>query len=89
MESNLSTEITLRVNEDMLPALDVVAQKSGLSSRSEAIEEILKCWHQVWLQHKIDRETVSYYKSLLPEELEEDRVWTEFASKQALTQWED
>ncbi len=85
----MSTEFTLRVEADMFPALDAVVQSSGLPSRKEAIEEILKRWHQAWLQQKIDREIVAYYTSRTPEEIEEDRIWARFSSEQALARWED
>jgi len=88
MEQTLSAEVTLRLEGDLLMAIDKIAKSSGISSRSAAIEKILQVWYETRLQHKIDRGTVEYYESLAPEEIEEDRVWAEFASEQAIERWD-
>lgn len=89
MENSLSTEITIRVESDLLLALDRVAKNTGLSSSRAAIEKILQRWHETWLQLELDRKTEEYYKSLTPEEIEEDSIWTQFASEQAMQRWDD
>lgn len=65
-------------------AIDTVAKSVGLSTRSAAIEKILHRWYQAWLQGELNRETEAYYKSRTPEEIEEDRIWVQFASEQAM-----
>jgi len=40
-------------------------------------------------QNELERQTVEYYKSLTPEEIEEDRLWVRFASEQAMQRWDN
>lgn len=90
MENALNTEITIRLEDKVLRAIDSVAQNTGLSSRRAAIEKILQRWYEIaWLQQDLDRETEAYYKSLTPEEIAEDRAWVQFASEQAMQRWDD
>lgn len=90
METALNAEITVRLEGEILMAIDAIAQNTGLSSRSAAIEKILRRWYEVaWLQQELDRETEAYYKSLSPEEIAEDRAWVQFASEQAIQRWDD
>jgi metal-responsive CopG/Arc/MetJ family transcriptional regulator len=90
METALNAEITVRLEGEILTAIDTIAQNTGLSSRSAAIEKILRRWYEVaWLQQELDRETEAYYKSLTPEEIAEDRAWVQFASEQAMQRWDD
>jgi metal-responsive CopG/Arc/MetJ family transcriptional regulator len=89
METTTSAEITIRLEGDLLRAVDSIAQTSGLPSRHDAIEKILLRWYQAWRQHESDRDTEAYYKSLAPEEIEEDRLWARFASEQAIQRWND
>ena len=90
METALNAEITIRLEGEVLAAIDAIAQNTGLSSRSAAIEKILRRWYEVaWLQQELDHETEAYYKSLTPEETAEDRVWVQFASEQAMQRWDD
>lgn len=90
METALNAEITVRLDGEILAAIDAIAQNTGLSSRSAAIEKILRRWYEVaWLQQELDRETEAYYKSLTPEEIAEDRAWAQFASEQAMQRWDD
>jgi len=90
MENALNAEITIRLADEVLTAIDAIAQNTGLSSRSAAIEKILWRWYEVaWLQQELDRETETYYKSLTPEEIAEDRTWVQFASEQARQRWDD
>jgi metal-responsive CopG/Arc/MetJ family transcriptional regulator len=90
MENALNAEITIRLEGDVLTAIDAIAQNTGLSSRRAAIEKILRRWYEVaWLQQELDRETEAYYKSLTPEEIAEDRAWVQFASEQAMQRWDD
>jgi metal-responsive CopG/Arc/MetJ family transcriptional regulator len=90
METALNAEITIRLEGEVLTAIDTIAQNTGLSSRSAAIEKILRRWYEVaWLQQELDCETEAYYKSLTPEEIAEDRAWVQFASEQALQRWDD
>ncbi|MDZ7359544.1 MAG: ribbon-helix-helix protein, CopG family [candidate division KSB1 bacterium] len=86
----MNTEITIRLEDKVLRAIDSVAQNTGLSSRRAAIEKILQRWYEIaWLQQDLDRETEAYYKSLTPEEIAEDRAWVQFASEQAMQRWDD
>ena len=85
----MSTDITIRLEGDLLLALDTVAKNTGLSSRRATIEKILQHWHDAWLQRELDRKTEEYYKSLTPEEIAEDRLWVQFASEQAMQSWDD
>jgi hypothetical protein len=89
MEHTLNAEITIRLEGDVLMAIDAAAKNAGLSSRNAAVEKILHRWHQAWLQHELDRQTEAYYKSLAPEEIEEDRLWARFASEQAVQRWDE
>ena len=90
MENTLNAEITIRLEGDVLMAIDTLAKDAGLSSRRTAIEQILQRWHKaVWRQNEVDRETEAYYKSLTPEEIEEGRLWVRFASEQAMQRWDD
>jgi metal-responsive CopG/Arc/MetJ family transcriptional regulator len=90
MENTLNAEITIRLANDVLMAIDAVAKNTGLSSRSAAIEKILQRWYEAaWLQQELDRDTEAYYKSLTPEEIAEDRAWVQFASEQAMQRWTD
>jgi len=90
METTFNTDVTIRLSGEILMAVDSLAQNSGLSSRSAAIEKIMQRWYEVaWLQRKLDDETEAYYKSLTPEELAEDHAWVRFASAQALQRWDD
>jgi metal-responsive CopG/Arc/MetJ family transcriptional regulator len=90
MENTLNAEITIRLGNDVLMAIDAVAKNTGLSSRSAAIEKILQRWYEAaWLQSQLDRDTEAYYKSLTPEEIAEDRAWVTFASEQAMQRWND
>ena len=90
MENQLNAEITIRLEGEVLTAIDSVAKDSGLPSRRAAIERILQRWYEAaWLQRESDRETESYYKSLTPEEIADDRAWVRFASEQAMKRWDD
>lgn len=90
METALNAEITIRLEGKVLTAIDAIARNTGLSSRGAAIEKILLRWYEVaWLQQESDRETATYYKSLTPEEIAEDRAWVQFASEQAVKRWDD
>lgn len=90
MGNTLNAEITIRLEDDILMAIDSVVHSAGLSSRSAAIEKILQRWYEAaWLQKEFDRETEAYYKSLTPEEIAEDRAWAKFASEQAMQRWDD
>ena len=90
MENAVNTEITIRLEGEVLRAIDAIAQHDGLSSRGAAIAKILRRWYEVaWLQQELDRETEAYYKSLTPEEIAEDRAWVQFASEQAMQRWDD
>jgi len=90
MENALNAEITIRLEGDVLTAIDAVAKSSGLSSRRAAIEKILLRWYEVaWRRKELDRETEADYKSLTPEEIAEDRAWVRFASEQAMQRWDD
>jgi hypothetical protein len=90
MENTLNAEITIRLEDDILMAIDTVAKDTGIASRSAAIEKILQRWYEIfWLQRELDRATEAYYKSLAPEEIAEDRAWVQFASRQTIDQWDD
>jgi len=90
MENASNAEIPIRLQDEVLMAIDSVAQNAGLSSRRAAIEKILRRWYEVaWLQQKSERETEAYYKSLTPEEIAEDRAWVKFTSEQAIQRWDD
>jgi metal-responsive CopG/Arc/MetJ family transcriptional regulator len=90
MENTLNAEITIRLEGEVLMAIDTVTKNAGLSSRSAAIEKILQRWYEAaWLQQELARETEAYYKSLTPEEIAEDRAWVRFASEQAMQRWDD
>jgi metal-responsive CopG/Arc/MetJ family transcriptional regulator len=90
MENASNAEITIRLEGEILTAIDAIAQNTGLSSRGAAIEKILRRWYEVsWLQQKIERETEAYYKSLTLEEIAEDRAWVNFASELAIQRWDD
>jgi len=91
MENSLSTDVTIRLEGDLLLALDTVTKSIGSSSRGATIEKILQRWHEAWAQHELKRQTEEYYKSLTPEEIEEDRIWVRFASEQAMQmqRWDD
>ncbi len=90
METTLNIDVTIRLSGEILTAVDSLAQNSGLSSRSAAIEKILQRWYEAaWLQRELDRATEAYYKSLTPEEMAEDRDWVRFASAQAMQRWGD
>jgi metal-responsive CopG/Arc/MetJ family transcriptional regulator len=85
MENASNAEITIRLEDEVLMAIDSAAKNAGLSSRRAAIEKILQRWYEVaWLQQKVERETEAYYKSLTPEEIAEDRAWVKFSSEQAM-----
>jgi len=57
MENALNTEITIRLEGEVLRAIDSVAQNTELSSRRAAIEKILLHWYEAaWLQQESDRE---------------------------------
>jgi len=89
MEPTLNTDVTIRLSGEVLTAVDSLAQNSGLSSRSAAVEKTLQRWYEAArLQNELDRETEAYYKSLTPEERTEDRAWTRFASAQAIQRWD-
>lgn len=89
MENTLNAEVTIRLEGEVLTAIDAVTQNTGLSSRRATIEKILQRWYEVaWLQRRWDRETEDYYKSLTPEEIAEDRDWTHAVSQQA-QRWDD
>lgn len=85
----MNAEITIRLEGDVLMAIDAAAKHAGLSSRNAAIERILHRWHQAWLQHELDRQTEAYYKSLTSEENEDDRLWARFSSEQAMQRWDE
>lgn len=85
----MSTEIILRLEGELLREIDSAVKNLGLSSRKEAVESILQRWYAALMKHKVDRETEVYYESLTPEEIEEDRTWVEFTSKQAFQKWDD
>lgn len=57
MENALNAEITIRLEGDILTAIDSVAQNTGLSSRRVAIEKILQRWYETaWRQQEFERE---------------------------------
>lgn len=89
MENTVNAEITIRLENEVLTAIDTVAQSAGLLSRRATVEKILQRWYELaWLRQELDRETESYYKSLTPEEMAEDRMWSQFASAQSLQRWD-
>lgn len=90
MENIVNAEITIRLEGEILTAIDTVAQSAGLLSRRATIEKILQKWYELaWLRQELDRETENYYKTLTPEEMAEERAWAQFASAQALQRWDD
>jgi predicted HTH domain antitoxin len=57
MENAVNAEITIRLEGEVLMAIDSVAQNAGLSSRRAAIEKILQRWYEAArLQQESDSE---------------------------------
>lgn len=73
--------VTASLNAGMIRALDNLAKRRGLSSRSRALEVALSYWLAEQEQRRVEEEVEAYYKSRTNEEKKEDREWAAFASK--------
>lgn len=68
---------------DMNKALDDLAKRRGLSSRSRALEAALSYWLAEQERRRVEEEVEAYYRGRTSPEKREDREWAEFASRSA------
>ena len=73
--------VTASLSAGMIKALDTLAKRRGLSSRSRALGVALSYWLAEQERRRVEEEFEAYYKSRTNEEKKEDREWAAFASK--------
>lgn len=82
-------KITITIDPDVIKFVDYMKNEyEVLKSRSSTIEFIIKRFNEFTKSEELKERTAEYYKSLTEEEIEEDRIWTEFATKQAERVWD-
>jgi len=81
--------ITITIDPDLIKFLDRIKNEYRiLKSRSSTIEFIIKRFNEFTKLEKLKERTAKYYKSLTEEEIEEDRIWAELATKQTEKVWD-
>lgn len=87
--SKTKDRITITIDPDVIKFVDKIKKEYRiLKSRSSTIEFIIKRFNEFTKLEKLKERTAKYYKSLTAEEIEEDRIWAEFATKQAKKVWD-
>jgi len=80
---------TITIDPDLIKFVDKIkSEYKTLNSRSATIEFIIKRFTEFTKLEKLKVETARYYKSLTEEEIEEDKEWAEFSTKQAGKVWD-
>ncbi len=82
-------QISITIDPDVIKFVDNMKNEYEiLKSRSSTIEFIIKRFNEFTKLEKLKEKTAEYYKSLTEEEIEEDRMWADFATKQAEKVWD-
>jgi len=85
----LKTKITITLSPDVVRRIDAFLAEPVARSRSQLVEEALREWLERQTQSEIERQTEAYYRSLSPDDQEEDQQWSAFASEAAKRLWEE
>jgi metal-responsive CopG/Arc/MetJ family transcriptional regulator len=75
--------VTASLEAGVVRALDDLAKRRGLSSRSRAVEEALSYWLAEQEKRRVEQEMEAYYRGLTGPEMREDAEWAGFASRAA------
>jgi len=75
--------VTASLGAGVVRALDELARRRGLSSRSQAVEEALSYWLAEQERRRVEKEVEAYYRGLAGAEKREDAEWADFASRSA------
>jgi len=82
-------QISITLDPDVIKFVDIIERRHEiLKSRSSTIEFVIKRFSEIIKLERLRERTAEYYKSLTEEEIEEDRIWAEFATKQAEKVWD-
>jgi len=81
-------KVSLTLDERIVQAVDRVAAKQDRPNRSEVVERALKLWMQELKQLKLAQEIEEYYRSLTPEEIEEDAEWAGLGVESVGRSWD-
>lgn len=88
-KSKPKEQISITLDPDVIEFVNIIESwYETLKSRSSTIEFIIKRFSEIIKLEKLRERTAEYYKSLTEEEIEEDRIWAEFATKQAEKIWD-
>jgi metal-responsive CopG/Arc/MetJ family transcriptional regulator len=73
--------VTASLDAGVVKALDDLAKRRGLPSRSRALEAALSYWLAEHERRRVEEEVEAYYRGRTGPEKREDREWTEFTSR--------
>jgi len=73
--------VTASLNAGMIKALDELAKRRGLSSRSRALETALSYWLAEQERRRVEEEVEAYYRGRTDTEKREDKEWAAFSSR--------
>jgi metal-responsive CopG/Arc/MetJ family transcriptional regulator len=73
--------VTASLDAGVVKALDNLAKRRGLSSRSRALEAALSYWLAEQERRRIEEEVEAYYRARAGAEKREDKEWAEFTSR--------
>jgi Arc/MetJ-type ribon-helix-helix transcriptional regulator len=75
--------VTASLETGVVRALDDLAKRRGLSSRSRAVEEALSYWLAEQERRRVEQDVEAYYRGLSGPERGEEAEWARFASRSA------
>ncbi len=81
-------KVTVTLSYDLVSQIDRLVDSSGVSSRSQLVEEAVRRWLRGQAQEELERQTEEYYLSLSKEERNEDRKWSKIAVRSAKHLWD-
>ncbi|MBI2163501.1 MAG: ribbon-helix-helix protein, CopG family [candidate division NC10 bacterium] len=73
--------VTASLDAGVVKALDDLAKRRGLSSRSRALEAALSYWITEQERRRVEEEVEAYYRGRTGREKREDKEWAEFTSR--------
>jgi metal-responsive CopG/Arc/MetJ family transcriptional regulator len=73
--------VTASLDAGVVKALDDLAKRRGLPSRSRALEAALSYWITEQERRRVEQEVEAYYRGRTGREKREDKEWAEFTSR--------
>lgn len=73
--------VTASLDAGVVKALDNLAKRRGLPSRSRALEAALSYWITEQERRRVEEEVEAYYRARTGREKREDKEWAEFTSR--------